>query len=600
MCGFSGFICHNAVSSPKVEGKKEQMLRSIASRGPDFQSFQTIVKEQFVAALAHARLAIIDPRSQANQPMKIGNYQIVFNGIVYNFKFLRKLLQQKGVEFHTESDTEVILQSYKFWGKEVVHKLDGLFAFAIVNEVSGELFLARDRFGLRPLYYSKKGNQFAFGSTIKAVHAAMPQKYTVNWLGLRQNFQFQASIFPNTCFSEIKILPPGNWLRFLKNGDLVIQEYYSLPKSKAKANYTGDVVGEYNELLHEAVRKNQLADLPISLLLSGGIDSSVLAIIAKQQNIDLAAFTLGNSTEPQSDAYYAAQLANSNSISHFTSEVNSDTIIDHFNDLISIFEEPVSFIEPHYFIGKLMQESNYSIAWSGLGPDELLLGYHKQQQIRKFYKHKLLRPVAPYFPTTISMLTKLKGVVGANSMQDAFVNLQSHLQGVRFSSLFEEHINLNRFPIQENRSNDQQLSELELMLKISSHHALSSDKYLMHFGIEGRYPYLDKDVVEFQYHAPEQWKWFGKGKQLQRDLANLYFPKDWINRPKAGFSIPIQLFIKQAKFQLIMHEELRLVQAMDMVSTKEVKKILKTGINERNWRLALYLVSFYRWHKKWF
>ena len=605
MCGLAGYITQQQISKENLLEKGKRMGETIARRGPDCCKTAVFEKEKYRAVFVHSRLSIIDLSTRANQPMEFKGHVILHTGEIYNYKELRSRLEHKGYEFTTNSDTEVLLKGYLHWSEELPALLYGVFAFVILNEESGDVFMARDQFGLRPLYYANQHRFFSFGSLVSTVKTAFQQPLSVNWKGIQQNFQFQSSVYPDTCLEEINILPPGCWLKKEIKKEPVIYNYYDLATTTSTADYTQNVVEQYDSLLKQAMERNAVADVPLGMLLSGGLDSSVLAKIAGEQQLKFSAFTLTgkNETEtPNSEHLYAQRLANQSGFQHYLYSLSSREIINHIDELLSVFEEPVSFLEPHYFMGKYMQDKGIKVALSGLGPDEMLLGYHRHQQIKSYYQHSIFSRLSTLLPVVNHRFRKLKSLVSAKSIPAAFIALNEDIQDILFEDLFPDKNNylMAVLPAVSNNLDDaQQLNLIEIITKISSHHALTADKYLMHFGVEGRYPYLDKDVVEFQFHSPEHLKWSGEGKELQRLLAAKYLPEEYLERNKTGFNSPWRAVITTPHFRELVLDEISSLRRKRIVNNDLVEELTSEGITEENWQILLYAASLNRWWENW-
>ena len=606
MCGIAGYFTTNSTSKEKLNQIGSKMLTAIENRGPDAQNIEIFANEHNLnGVFAHSRLAIIDLSENANQPMSYNEFTIVYNGEIYNYQQLQQQLKTKGYSFNSNSDTEVILKGFAEWGPKVLNMLEGMFAFAIYNNVSGKLTLARDHFGIKPLYYSSQANHFAFGSNLKAIKQSGHVSFQLNEIGLQQNFAFISSLYPFTCFDSILIVKPGHYIE-VENYTVKEHQYYSIEMTSSTSFDYNEATEQYEALLQKALKSTSLSDVPIGILLSGGIDSTVIAKLSNATQKSLFSITLGDEfalNDKTSDAYFAQQLAEEEGFNHHFCSLSESDIVEQFWEILSIFEEPISAIEPHFFIGKQLQQMGQKVIFSGLGPDELLLGYSYQFKLKKYYNHQLLQQLQSFIPPLNGKFKKLKKVVQAKSLPQAYKALQGDINQHYFNDLFKQ-ANKNKdltecLDLAKTNDFSKQLTDFELKQLISNHHMLSCDKYLMHFGVEGRFPYLMKDVVEFTYHAPNHLKLVGNGKQLQRNLASKYLSQQFLNRPKTGFITPTQRLLNNTQFNKMFKHSLLELEKKDIIYPELLHSLTNKGIKQDNIQLAIYLMSLNNWIDNW-
>jgi asparagine synthase (glutamine-hydrolysing) len=410
MCGIAGF--YNFTSRNLQEDSIKKMLASIQHRGPD----ETGIYLSTGIALGSVRLSIID-LSSGKQPMsdESNNYWIVYNGEIFNYKELRSNLIKKGIHFNTNSDTEVVLQMFIVYGKKCVDYFNGQFAFCIFNKEKNELFLARDRVGIRPLFYSYCNNVFSFCSEIKGLFTLdhIPRKISLE--SLSQVFSFWTTISPFTSFESIFELPPGNYMVVNQQG-LYSNKYWGLEKDYA--NYDNDhstsfidAADELDELLTNAVEIQLRADVQVGAYLSGGLDSSVTtSMINKIQPDVLNTFSISFKDKNFDESIYQKEAAAYFNTNHISIECTPQDIAEYFPKTIWHAEFPLlrTSPTPMYLLSKKVREQNLKVVITGEGADEMLAGYNifKEAKIRRFWakypdstiRPKLLSKLYPYLP----------------------------------------------------------------------------------------------------------------------------------------------------------------------------------------------------------
>ena len=385
MCGISGYIKNEALSN-KEQDLLWQSVKQIKHRGPDAQQVEIINN----VGLAHARLSIIDTSAQANQPFYSDDKQfvIVFNGEIYNYQELKDDLLLKGYSFRTNSDTEVLLSMYMEYGKECLNKLDGFFAFAVFNKNDNSLFLARDRFGIKPLFYSIQKNSFTFSSELQGIMPLLSSK-NIDRISLFIYLQLNYIPAPNTILQEVKKLLPGHYI-YVKNtltpNDIEIEQYYSLDVPKGKTIVTNAANYKHaqqilKDLLHQSVKKRLIADVPVGAFLSGGIDSSIIATIASKYHKNLQTFSVGYSDNPFFDeTSYAELVANKIGSQHHTLKLSTADLTTGAKEVLDAIDEPFAdSSEIAVYLLTKFTRKKITVALSGDGADEIFSGYHKHK-----------------------------------------------------------------------------------------------------------------------------------------------------------------------------------------------------------------------------
>src|SRR5258706_1863603 len=404
MCGITGIFSFNLV------GKFNKIplpaaTQALARRGPDFQDVYT---DEWVG-LGHRRLSIIDTREIANQPMSDDNnrYAIIFNGEISNFKELRRTLENKGITFFSKSDTEVLLKLYILEKENCLPQLNGFFAFCIYDNQEQSFFIARDRYGIKPLLYLIDDDKLLFASEMKGI---LPYGIhnTLDYPSLYTYLQLNYIPAPDTIFATVKKLMPGHYLK-VRNKQLAGAPYYEIPfhRDPQKELPYDQAKAKLNGLLEASVQRRLVADVPLGAFLSGGIDSSTVAALASRHKPDLQTFSIGFKDEPYFDeTRYARLVAKKLNTKHTVFSLTNDDLYDHVHSILDYIDEPFadsSAIPVSILIKETRKHA--TVALSGDGADEQLAGYNKHaafdKVIHKGWSESLvaaLYPVWKAFP----------------------------------------------------------------------------------------------------------------------------------------------------------------------------------------------------------
>lgn len=568
MCGICGKVAldSNTVVEPAVV---KQMMRTIAHRGPDDDGIY--VNPQ--AVLGHRRLAIID-LSTGKQPIsnEDDTLWIVFNGEIYNFKELRAGLISKGHTFRTHSDTEVILHLYEEHGPDCVSKLYGMFAFALWDDKTKALLLARDRVGIKPLYYAVAGGHLLFGSEIKALLADPSVTREVNAPTIDNFLTHLYCPGPETMLRGILKLEPGHYL-MLRNGQITTRQYWDLrfdgPPNKASAD---TIARDLVALLKETVRGHMIADVPVGVLLSGGVDSTaMLSFAVEETQQDVKSFTIGFSGENFADERPFARLAAKRYGSqHFETSISAREFSDFLPQYIWHMEEPVC--EPPavalYYVTKLARQ-HVKVLISGEGGDEAFAGYQNYRNLmwlerakklgapfralaakgfeqagrtgalRRFekYSHVMRMPLRSYYFSRtagpFSALNQAKGSLYSQSFRRELESARpaEFVQGLFARVASESALN--------------QMLYVDTKTWLPDDLLIKADKITMANSLELRVPLLDHRVLEFAAALPARLKVRGfETKHILKKALRDRVPEEILNRPKTGFPVPYESWMR--------------------------------------------------------
>lgn len=567
MCGIAGCIDKYQRASTVLVNA---MLTRLNHRGPDECGIYTDNNVGF----GSVRLSIIDIEG-GHQPMPNEdlNLWIVFNGEIFNYIELRKDLENKGHHFRTHSDTEVLVHLYDEYGEACLSKLNGQFAFSIWDTKKQEMFLARDRVGIRPLFYYHTPELFVFGSEIKAIFEHPKVNREISVEGLAETFTFWTTITPNTVFKGIKECPPGCFIK-IKNGNIKVQKYWELNFASPNNYYKGsfdDAISDFSELFKDSVRIRLRADVPVAAYLSGGLDSSVTTAFIKEIEPDiLKTFSVGFTEDEFDETYFQNVASEYFNTKHIGFKCTSKEIADNFPKVVWHSEIPLlrTSPSPMYSLSKKVRENNIKVVITGEGADELLAGYNifKENKIRHFWskdKNSRIRPLLlkklyPYITALQNANPNALKMFFGYKLEETDSPIYSHLLRWKNSSNITNHFSkaiqekLKSFDPYLNLLSDfdGKLDKLDPLAKAQfieisvflSGYLLSSqgDRMGMANSVEGRYPFLDYRIIEFCASLPPDYKLKGLNeKVLLKKMMKGRLPEEILNRPKQAYRAPI-------------------------------------------------------------
>jgi asparagine synthase (glutamine-hydrolysing) len=575
MCGVAGIIDFkgklNTVSTVS------SMLRSISYRGPD----ESGIYHSPCATIGNVRLSIID-LSTGQQPLSDASerFWIVFNGEIFNYRELREELEKKGCRFKTHSDTEVLVQLYSIHGKNCLSKLNGQFAFAIWDRLEQELFIARDRVGIRPLFYNFTNGVFSFASEIKSIFQNESVSRELIPESLAQIFTFWTAITPTTPFKEIFELSPGHFLVYNRDG-LRTERFWQLDITNRNINISIDEAAEqFDELFSSAVRLRLRADVEVAAYLSGGIDSSAtVSYIKKIEPGILNTFSIGFTEKDFDETIYQQEAVRYYDTNHRSITCTSKDIADLFPQVVWQSESPLTRTAPTpmLILSKLVRDNNIKVVITGEGSDEILAGYDifREAKIRRFWalqpgsklRPLLLKKIYPDIPHLRESNSSILKMFFGYKLGETDNPFYSHLLRWNNSNHIKKHFSprlkahladysavdeLFRI-VPEGFDNWDPLAKaqwLETTIFMSGY-LLSSqgDRMGMANSIEGRYPFLDYRVIEFCAGLPAEYKLKGLNeKYLLKKVMKNNIPESILKRPKQPYRAPIKsVFLSKNK-----------------------------------------------------
>lgn len=628
MCGIAGVILFNNKEQSFIS-KIELAISKLNFRGPDFQKNKKLSEK---VCFAHARLSIIDVSDSANQPMSAfnGRYTIVFNGEIYNFKAIKEELIALGASFETNSDTEVLLKSYHYFGKECLQKLNGFFAFAIYDKEKNTSFIARDRLGIKPLLYRKTENSFLFASEMKAIVEFGFEK-KLDYSSMHEYFQYNYIPYPNSIFEDIKKLEPAHYIFIDENNNVEKKQYYSIPKI-SNNNYSfssyENAQKELKTQLENSVKLRMVSDVPLGTFLSGGIDSSVITAIASKYKKDLNTFSVGFSDNPYFDeTKYAELVAKMHKTNHSVFYLSNKDLFENLNSILDYIDEPFadSSAIPVYILSKKTREK-VTVSLSGDGADEMFGGYNKHFAEWKIRQKSLVNSLVSSFHPLWKIMPKSRNSKLTNIFRqlDRFAigyNLKNEKRYLRWcafapnsysKSLIKKPIDNKKLEERKKLVNSffSEKGDLNESLYADMHQVLVNDMLTkvdsmsMANSLEVRTPFLDHNLVDFAFKIPPKFKVSKKGrKTILKDAFRNELPKELYTRNKMGFEIPLlqwfQTDLKSLIFDDLLSENF--IKEQNLFNIEEINRLkhkLFSSNPEEVHAQIWALIVFQTWWKK--
>lgn len=584
MCGIGGIISFKtSVSSKTVEG----MSKAIAHRGPDANGLY--LNENKTCGLVHRRLSIIDISDNANQPMTCtsGRYTIVFNGELYNFEALREELKTHDCQFSTASDTEVVLNAFIQWGNECVNHFNGMFAFAVWDEKEAELYLFRDRLGIKPLYYIRTDEVFAFASEIKAL---LPLAKDLSWNNEAAHHFFRLGYIPEpqTIYKHIHKFPKGN-AAYISENNFEVKPYWNINEKFKESNVTDFSIAknEYHKTLRESIKLRLKSDVPFGVFLSGGIDSSTVAAIAQSQTKDkINTFSIGFKESKFNESEYAKKVADHLGTNHHEYTLSHKDAQELIEKIPSWYSEPFADTSaiPTYLVSKMASES-VKMVLTGDGGDEQFMGYGMYDWAARLSKpmiKSLKSPIA--FALSNSGKLRLKRAseyfrfekqsalhTHIFSVDQYFYSERETKQFFQFDEVYNE-LKIQKVARKLSPRENQALFDLNYYL--TDDLLTKVDRATMLNGVEARVPLLDHNLIECSLNIDESLKVNkGESKLLLKEILYEYVPKEFFNRPKWGFGIPLEKWLSDELKPLL--DKYVNQEMLEKVGIYNVSEILK-------------------------
>lgn len=572
MCGIAGFInFDDAAVMVKLANKVQ------AHRGPDGQHMW--MHENL--AFAHQRLSIIDLAARADQPLVKGNLVIVFNGEIYNYRELKEFLlkQDPTLVFNTTSDTEVLLELFRYKKEECLKMLVGMFTFAIYDTDTGILFMARDQLGIKPFFYTQIGNKFAFSSELKTLTRIPGFDKTINTTALTGAMNYLWVPGNITMFLNTHKLPAAHYMRIDTNQTELlpeIRQYWQLKENKNLQLSEEEVIEKVDASLNASIERHMIADVPVSCFLSGGLDSSLIAVLASKHIEKLSTYTIATTEEDKKaeqmpeDGLYARKLSKQFSFDHNEIVIRAN-IVDDLKAMVYTLDEPIG--DPAaintYLICKEARSKGVKVLLSGMGADEIYFGYRRQKatlmaaRYRKLpgFLRKIIYGTVKVLPVKIggkgikiTRWAKRFLLFADLPIEESYMRSYSYYDKTELQQLFKEDISdeyqwlrnqhstyFNQFRKGETIN---QICNTDIHLFMQGLNLSYTDKASMAASVEVRVPFIDVLVTEQAMNIPGHLKYHnGQSKYILKKVAEKYLPHEIIYRPKASFGAPIRSWI---------------------------------------------------------
>lgn len=578
MCGIAG-ICRldGSVLAPEAGIWVKAMTDCLVHRGPDGAGLW----QEGPVCLGHRRLSIID-LSGGGQPMRSADKRlsVTFNGEIYNFAQLKEELLAKGARFQTHSDTEIILEGYRFWGADCLERFDGMFAFALWDAQEQRLFCARDRFGKKPFFYSAQHGRLHFASELTALAQVPDLALTMDPQAVMRYLAYEYVPTPQTIYSEVRSLPPAHLL-LLEKGRMRVERYWDMPvPDESDARSEDELCEELNRLLSQAVRRRMVSDVPLGVFLSGGIDSSIVAgLMARQSATPIKTFSIGFTEASYDESRYARIAARAFGTEHHERILSAEECASELPGIISRMDVPMAdaSVAPTWLLSGVTREQ-VTVALGGDGADELWAGYEhyigfkaaeRYNALPGFVRRGLVEPLARLLPASagyinprLAVATFLRGAHApawqrVQSMLTAFTpDMQAEILAAPFLEREPGFLAPERLfaPTREQYEHWRPESAAAPLARAFHVYArqfmlddilVKVDRCSMLHSLEVRAPFLDKDAAAFAARLPVRHKLHGfKRKYLLKKAFAGLLPSEILHRNKRGFQIPVAQWLR--------------------------------------------------------
>ncbi len=636
MCRITGFWDFNYRADYPLEQTLVAMRDVLQHGGPD--SGGAYIHSDTPLALGHRRLSIIDLSSAGNQPMFWEHYALIFNGEIYNYKAIKKQLQSLGYTFDSDSDTEVLIKAYKQWGQDMVLHFRGMFAFAIWDNQTQKLTLCRDRVGVKPMFWYWKDGLFMFASELKAFHQHPKFDKTINQDAVSLYLQQGYIQYPHCIFEHAHKLETGAFLVLDAQQKIEIKKYWDVQEvyanTKVSQQSEGELLEEMEAVLTESFELRMVADVPVGAFLSGGIDSSmVTALLQKKKGRQLKTFTIGFEDKEYNEAQHAKAVAEHLGTEHhelYCTEKDFEKVIPLLPEL---YDEPFGDSSgiPTYLVAQMAKEQ-VKVSLSADGGDEIFGGYTKYEITQNFYpkiqkmpslmraslvqmtgainplwleRHSSKIPILKNYKNISNKFPKLRNALSAKDTLDFFNISSTYINPSAQQKLYKHYkhryqtsqkIEVQRLVSYLGMVDIDTFLEGDIMCKV--------DRATMAVALEGRDPFLDHKIIEFAMKLPDHLKIQGnETKYLLRKLLFKNVPRELIERPKQGFSIPVQKWLLSSlKAPLLaIKDDKNFIATFDF-DAKELAKIIDNFVQQQKYinpHFIWFLYNLHQWYLRW-
>lgn len=632
MCGIAGFIDFQRNSSAEILTK---MTDTLYHRGPDGAGYEFFEHENAHIGLGHRRLAILDLTEQGKQPMQFMNYWITFNGEVYNFNEIKTKLIALGHAFYSESDTEVILHAYQQWGAGCLSRFIGMFAIVLYDPERGEVFMARDRAGVKPLHFYFSEGLFLFASELKAFHEHPQFRKKINPAAVASFMQYGNVPGSESIFENCTKLFPGHYaVMNLSNRNIAISRYWNVYDSYNRPKLTisfDEAKSETEKLIQSACNYRMIADVPVGIFLSGGYDSTTTAaLLQKERTQQLRTYTIGVPDIGLNEAPYAEDIAKHLGTEHTSYTCTEKEALEVIEQLPYFYDEPFadSSAIPTHLVSKIARK-DVTVALSADGGDEIFAGYNRYDYLMRYGKkinsipsiaRKTIAGMMDVIPSEVipilkhkynfhNRYEKLKGILRNPSSEQIMLSLSRQYTDKQLNQLMIQKIALAPSAYSSRELEAAFSSPLSYMMAIDYQTYLADDilqkvdRATMSVSLEGREPLLDHRIIEWAAQLPDDFKYHnGIKKYILREIAHQYIPKELLNRPKMGFAIPVAKWLTNELRPFletyITEERIKKQGLFNWEFVSRLKTDFLGGKKEFDVKIW-YLLMFQMWYEKW-
>lgn len=590
MCGICGFVSKNKVNIEDLI----KMNNTLIHRGPDDHGEEIYqLKDLSCLGLAQRRLSIIDLSENGHQPMHSDNKRIsvIFNGEIFNFSELKKELCD--YNYKSNSDTEVIIAAYIKWGISFVDRIKGMFAIVIYDRDNEDVYLIRDRIGVKPLYYYSDGkSNIVFASELKAILEYPYFNKQIDSSVIGSFLQRQYIAAPFTIYKNTRKVQPGGYIR-IHNGNIEEKQYWNIAdanrneKNSQIDNYA-DAEEELEKLLEKSISERLVADVSVGAFLSGGYDSSLICAMAQKiSNKRIKTFSIGFGDKEFNEAEYAKKVANHIGTDHTEFYVTEEDMLSVLNDIPIVYDEPFADSSqiPTMLVSKLAKE-NVAVALTGDGGDELFGGYNIYRYLQTAQKKALLGKIRFCYDRILCTNSAKKNKSFIDRLVSDDINAEARTQiGINsyIDAIRQIMVNpsdcFHYYEI-ESKYGEKRYAMIRMLLDLETSlpddMLVKVDRASMHYSLECRCPLLDRDIVDFSFRLPEKFKVVGTmQKRILKDLTYKYIPQTLMERPKMGFSIPLDKWMRTTlKDQLIDFTDVSFLRNQGIFNPATVKKFV--------------------------
>ncbi len=629
MCGIAGII--NLKNTTQQVRSLIDMTNNLYSRGPDNEGYllfndnanpyfgnDSIVKnttdilsainENFQVAFGFRQLKIIDLSNKSHQPMTdiSKKYWIVFNGEIFNYKEIKKTLLSLGYQFVSNSDTEVVLNAYIEWGEKAVEFFNGMFAFSIFDSLKNEIFMARDRMGIKPFYYYKTQNQFVFASTIQSIIKSKIYKPEINWEGLWQNFRFSIAQRPNTSFKDIYALEAAHFLKInLNNSTFEKRKYWEIPTNTQDLSLTKKQSIELvEESLIKAVNYRLVSDVDVGTFMSGGIDSTLVSVLASKSKPNIKAMTLGFQEYKDFDEVQQAKdTAELHHLNHIIHYATSKDVLKNIKETSLAYEEPYHHLSANFVLANMASSNHLKVVLSGLGGDELFGGYDVFNKISLWENLRTKQNTLKFLPAIHQKIKKAKQIASYQTNGSYYSHYYTNFLDTEIQELFLNQSFTTENLLKETYNHSQKFTDTfdamsfySLKSYIGNHQMRAVDHSTMAFSVEGRFPLLDHNFIETAFKIPTKFKIYqGVQKYILKEIAKKHIAKSCIEMSKKGLSLPLKHWINTYLKDYV-NDHLELLKNRNLFDKKTINRIQFSGNEIKIWQLVsteLWLQNFF-------